>query len=438
MPKMHFATLETDSGMDILYHGITREYSAIARKQGGLFVRAGRNRGGIALENRPRMEYNSRINRREGGTMPFSDTRRYLLMHKDLCVAAIDSGGGCAVYSEQFLPYNIYLDEAADSADARVNNLINFYHWCASRVLTLDRAYAKEILNSLGRKQAVTDTQRADTAIAYHCLTLTDVYWVKAEEDTAAFNDISLYSHSLSDAFVDVSLRGKQITAQNAALLNPLDAAGDVSVMGVAPKAWVRRNGQFYLYKDGDLRDVRAELTASRIARCFKLEQVLYEEAVYDGAPVSASRLITSVDESIVSMEYMDVYAANRDTELMDLVLSTDPYGYHMMNIIDYLTGNTDRHWGNWGFTVSNADNRILRLHPLMDFNKAFTAYDTLEGRQCQTASRGVSQLEAALEGVRQIGLNQLREVDEGIFEGTGWLDMFRLRLEKLKTAAGR
>ena len=31
-----------------------------------------------------------------------------------------------------------------------VNNLTNFYFWCASRVLTLDRQYAKEILNSIG------------------------------------------------------------------------------------------------------------------------------------------------------------------------------------------------------------------------------------------------------------------------------------------------
>lgn len=22
---------------------------------------------------------------------------------------------------------------------------------------------------------------------------------------------------------------------------------------------------------------------------------------------------------------------------------------YYMMNIVDYLVGNTDRHWGNWG-----------------------------------------------------------------------------------------
>ena len=41
--------------------------------------------------------------------------------------------------------------------DTRINNLNNFYHWCASRVLSLDRKYAKEILNSIGVPQAVKD-----------------------------------------------------------------------------------------------------------------------------------------------------------------------------------------------------------------------------------------------------------------------------------------
>lgn len=31
-----------------------------------------------------------------------------------------------------------------------------------------------------------------------------------------------------------------------------------------------------------------------------------------------------------------------------------------MMNIVDYLIGNTDRHWGNWGFLVNNANNKLF------------------------------------------------------------------------------
>ncbi len=72
--------------------------------------------------------------------------RMYEIMHMDKKVADINPSGICHIYEPDFLPYNLYLEEETD-IDALVNNLTNFYYWCASRVLTLDRKYAKEILN---------------------------------------------------------------------------------------------------------------------------------------------------------------------------------------------------------------------------------------------------------------------------------------------------
>lgn len=89
-----------------------------------------------------------------------------------------------------------------------------------------------------------------------------------------------------------------------------------------------------------------------------------------------------------------------------------------MMNVIDYLVGNTDRHWGNWGVLVDTRTNRPLSLHPLMDFNQSFLAYDTLDGANCQTLfGRRGTQRQAAEEAVRKIGLSQIKE-SAGIFSG--------------------
>ena len=73
---------------------------------------------------------------------------------------------------------SIYLEDTAenDDLDIRMDNLTNFYYWCATRVLTLDRVYAKEILNSIGALQAQTDRDRAKIALSYHCLSLTDYF----------------------------------------------------------------------------------------------------------------------------------------------------------------------------------------------------------------------------------------------------------------------
>ena len=359
---------------------------------------------------------------------------RFTVMHKDRKVAAVREDGTCTIYTPSFMPYNLYLEEAGD-LDTRLNNLNNFYYWCSSRVLTLDRKYAKEILNSIGAKQAVTDRDRAMIAISYHGLSLTDVYWIKLNREKVCFADLSLFRHSLSGAFTDVSLNGRPLTVQNAALIKPGDAAGDIGTQGVAPKAWVRKDGTFFLLKDGDERDVQAEVLASKIARCFRAESVAYEPFIFDGKTVSRSRIVTSEKKSLVSMEAVDVYCVNHELDRDAFVLKKDSYAYHMMNLIDYLVGNTDRHWGNWGFLVSSDTNRLEKLCPLMDFNKSFLAYDTLDGARCQTNEKRQSQLEAALEAVRAVGLNQIAGIQPEWFADLSIRDMFFRRLEALKNA---
>ncbi|MBR3416995.1 MAG: hypothetical protein IKH09_09905 [Clostridia bacterium] len=356
---------------------------------------------------------------------------RYTIMHKNRRVASVREDGTVTIYAKSFMPYNLWLDQEKD-VETRVNNLNNFYYWCASRVLTLDRRYAKEILNSIGAKQATTDRERAMISISYHALCLTDVYWIKGDREKISFEDVSLYRHSLSNSFADVSLLGKQITAQNAELLANRDAAGDVATNGVAPKAWIRKDGAFYLMKDGEERDVEAELLASKIADCFKIDHVRYTEDTFDQKKVSKSKLITSEDKSIVSMEFIDVYCVNHNIDTEEFVFKKDKYAFCMMIIIDYLIGNSDRHWGNWGFYVNNDNNELLGLYPLMDFNKAFTDYSTLEGGICQPVTGHPSQKDAAAEAVKTVGLNQVSEVSRAWFASNEQYNMFSQRLNYL------
>ena len=365
--------------------------------------------------------------------------QQYTLMHRDRRVATIRSDGSCTIYAASFMPYDLYLEQTndMDAGTNNLDNLTNFTCWCASRVLPPNRKYAKEILSSIGAGQANTDRERALISLAYHGLTLTDVYWVKGYREQITYDEINLFDHSLSDAFVEVSLRGKALTAQNARMIAAGDTAGDVTTGGAAPKAWVRRNGTFYLLKDGDEKEVEAELLASRIARCFEAEQVLYEPFLYDGQKVSCSQLMTSKERSIVPMEHVEIYAANHDTDLHSLVRQVDLRGYCMMNIIDYLVGNTDRHWGNWGFLMDNKTNRPLRLFPLMDFNKAFLAYDTMEGSRCLTSPRSMSQMDAALDAVRTVGLNQKSEIRMEWFSDPARREMFGKRFSLLKSVSG-
>ena len=117
---------------------------------------------------------------------------------------------------------------------------------------------------------------------------------------------------------------------------------------------------------------------------------------------------------------------------------ASEEKSYYMMNILDYLVGNTDRHWENWGLLVDNETNQPIRLHDLMDFNRAFQQYDTLDGANCLTVGkRHLSQKAAAEEAVRKVGLNQVDELDDTAFAAhPEWGKALKKRLDILKTAA--
>ncbi|MCD8023655.1 MAG: hypothetical protein LUF30_12020 [Lachnospiraceae bacterium] len=356
------------------------------------------------------------------------------IMHMEKIVATVSRTGSAAVFSEAFMPYDLYLEPGeTDDIDIRVNNLENFYHWCASRVLSLDRKYAKAIMNSLGVAQAVTDRDRAEIALSYHCVSLTDVFWVRGQGEAVTFAELNLYDHSLNEALVELSLRGRQMTVTNR------EMAPDLSTRGCFPKAWIRREDGFWLLKGGEEDLVKRELLASRICQCFDIPQVTYEEYFYQGQLVSRSRIVTSKAYSMVSKMAFDIYACNHDLDTLEVCKELDPVNYYGMNLLDYLTGNTDRHSENWGFLVDNATNACIRLYPLMDLNQCFSSYDRLDGANCQSVlprkmTQRDSALEAALEAVKVIGLRQIREVDKSWFEGMEKeAQMFERRYLELK-----
>lgn len=351
----------------------------------------------------------------------------YEIMHMDRCAARIDTTGCAKVLFPSFMPYVLWL-ESGDEIDTRIQNLDNFHHWCASRMLTLDREHAKAILNSAGLSQAITDKARAQVALTYRCLSLTDAFWVRQKGEKISYSQVNLYENHLDKTFVDIALCGRQYTVENRYL------ARDIATSGVYPKAWRKNGSSFELLKGGGDDAVDRELLASRICRCFDVHQVLYEESTFDGERVTVSRNFTSPEYSIADMQALEIRQLNCGSDLKKYVLRLDRKNYFMMNIVDYLVGNTDRHWGNWGVLVDNAKNYPRRLHNLMDFNQSFHAYDTLEGANCLTTfGEKMTQKEAALQAVKAVGLNQRCPVDTAVFDHLPQFEsMFRERLALL------
>lgn len=360
------------------------------------------------------------------------------IMHKNSIVATISPRGEVEIYNPFLMPYDLYLEEW-DDYDTVLNNVTEFQHWCAARMLSLDRTHAKAILNAIGALQSPTDADRANIALSCHCVSLTDVYWVRERGEDITFEQINLYENSLNEAVVELSLRGKALTVTNQELVTPRDLAHDLSTRGLFPKAWIRCEDSFLLLKDGGEGPVWRELLASAICRCFDVSQVLYESDYYDGEPITKSRIITSLKRSIVPMRAFEVRCTNEDLDYLEEVKKLDAASYYGMNILDYLTGNTDRHMENWGLWVDNDTNEPISLHPLMDFNQCFGAYDTIDGANCLTvgSKQRLSQRQAAIEAVQIIGLPQNCDVDLSLFgDHAAEAEMFCKRLAELRRFA--
>ena len=356
------------------------------------------------------------------------------IMHGNSKVVTICKDGTCIIHDAKMLPYNLYLENAGEDSDIdiRMQNLENFYYWCSGRTISSDRRYGKEILNSISASHEETEKARALRALTHHCLSLTDVYWAKAIHQKMDFAEINLYENHKGNKYINTALKGRQVSVDNPYLL-----ASILGTQGCFPKAWIESEDQLYLVKGGTDEDVEKELLASKISRCFQVNQVMYDPGAYEGESCSICKIMTSLEKSIVPMEHFVIYLANQEQNLAQTIFDLDAYNYYMMNIVDYLVGNTDRHWGNWGVLVDNSTNQSIRLHDLMDFNRAFENYDSVEGANCLTSylveNKNQTQKEAAIEAVNKIGLNQIEEVKDEWFEDKRRREMFFERLSLLQ-----
>lgn len=371
----------------------------------------------------------------------------YALMHMERHIATVQRDGSCTVYFPRFMPYSLRLEDADAASDPAVRrkNLEQFFFWCSHRPLTLGREGAKDFLASHGLAQAATDRELAEIALCCHGLNLTDVFWIRELGESVSYARINLFDHPRSGEGVDVGLCDRRMIAKNTGLILGDDPSGVLYMQSAAPNIWLRRDGRYELLKGGSPREVQAELVASQIARCFDADQVLYEPAEYQGRCVSRSVSITSKEKSIAAATDMQGYLTKTGKSLRRLIFDRDESGFHMMNIIDYLIGNVDRHGRNWGFMIDNAEHEPEKLFPLMDFNRSFLAYDSIEGDRCYATGGKMSQKEAAVRGVQKIGLNQIGSLPENLpalFQELNALDntrldlMFRARLDVLRQAA--
>lgn len=327
------------------------------------------------------------------------DTNDYIIMLKDTRVCSFNRYTGKAIiYDYSLMPFDIYLEDNDKYAD-RQNNITVFNWWCAHRILSLDREHAKAILNACGLKQAITDKDKADIALEYKCLSLKDFYWVKKKTDTSKWNDINLFDNSLSNAVVNIALKGESLSVTNRYLID-----SDLATDGLFPKAWYRKGTNFYLYKGDKNESVDKEVRASKILQQLGFKVLNYEKTIYDKTTVAVSKCFTSKNIGYVTAGDM----------IQNYDIDTSYYEYDIMNLCDYLVGNSDRHQDNWGY-IFNDKREIIGFAPIFDFNHAFEASEHFTCLPEQLSGRNITMIDIARNIIKKhnICLNTLPDIDK-------------------------
>jgi hypothetical protein len=310
------------------------------------------------------------------------------------------SNGVVEIYREDLIPFDLYVETGIDADN--FNNRINFDWWCAHRILTLDREYSKEILNSCGLKQATTDKDKADIALKYKCLSLKDFYWVKernSSSDKFTWETVNLFDNSLSNAVVDIALNGKYTQIRSKQLID-----ADLATDGTFPKAWYRKNKTFYLYKGDRNNSVDKEVHASKILQQLGFDVLNYNKTTFNNTEVAVSKCFTDKDIGYVTAGDLN----------MNFDINTDCKQYYIMILCDYLVGNSDRHQDNWGY-LFNSKREIVGFAPIFDFNHAFEASEKMLCLPEQLFNKHITMIDIARKIVKKynIKLNKIPEKDK-------------------------
>ncbi len=374
------------------------------------------------------------------------------LMCKNKSIAKLDRETGIAhVKSPELMPLNLDFRETCHSLSDNLHNLQAFDNWCADRVISIDRKYAKQILNTLGLSQSQSIADKAEIARSYRCLSLQDAFWIRSIHESIEWEDVNLFTNSFSNAMVPVSLLGGSITLTNR-YLN--EGYPDLSTNGTYAKAWMRRNNEIFLFKADDTYEsdeTLREVGASQILDAFDIPHVQYWMDHFDNLRVAACKCMTNENTSIVPFRHFRLFCERNHCDPIEEIKKVDPDGYYRMNIATYLIGNTDNHDGNWGLYRDNNTGQFLGIHPLFDFNNAFYGYAFENGGNCipemtiikhglnelfdWTYEPTKSQQEAAIEAIQHVTIEAKSSVMRSSFLNDNDCDEFCARCNRLGIA---
>jgi hypothetical protein len=291
----------------------------------------------------------------------------YLLMHKNVRAAELSIDEDLfsitrisKVFNREHMPVGTYKPNG-EIDRLEINN------WFFERCIPGGRADIKEALEILHLRDI------RELLLKSHGLSLTDQYWFQKTGENLDWNKINYFDN---DFFNDV---GNALFAVRGKRGHTNYESPDNTTNGNLQKRWAISDGRRILIKAGQGRDFQEpynEVIASCIMNKIGIDHVHYKIGWRNDTPYSICENFIHSGTEFISASYVRnlLKKSNSESDYEHLIRIYEKNGLEnarqdidKMIVLDYIIGNTDRHYNNFGIIRDAETLRWIKPAPLYD-----------------------------------------------------------------------
>ena len=281
-------------------------------------------------------------------------TREYVLMNRDLPMLRFTCERNA--FDEPEFIENEWL------TDLRPIGYEELGDFLARRQAPKHRRHIKELLERYG-----CDDLEGFLRVT-HALSLNDTFWVKEADSDSFWSSVSLYQNEFDQLVSEAAFDGV-ISETDLSSTSP-----EFGTDGYYAKCWVRDEDGIWLYKSGSglhVIEPVSEFLVTQLARRICPNAVQYDLERYHDKLVSKCPLFTTEATGLVKAGF--VFRGEQTIPRLLSYCQTlgSDSDFRRMCVLDAITLNPDRHYGNFGFLFDNQTMTILGMAPVFDNNRA-------------------------------------------------------------------
>ena len=213
-----------------------------------------------------------------------------------------------------------------------------------------------------------------------HCTSINDTFWVKRENESICWEDVSLYINQFNKIVSDLAFAGAGLPIDSFSPTTP-----EFTSDGSYRKCFIKEDDGIYIYKRGLTGasnvglEPYCEVMASEIVNRICDVSVIYTLHPLHGVTASRCELFTDEQFGFASIAKI-MHGEATDSEILQYLKDLGSLNeFKRMIVADSLILNTDRHLGNYGILFQNDTLDPICLAPVFDFNLALLPYATKE-----------------------------------------------------------